>query len=99
MPEPITRQDLADLGDRIERRFNERFDKVDQRFDHLEGRFDRFEVHFDETMTAIRATLDEIHDQVTEEHRREVARIEEALLVLARETGHLDQVAVALHQV
>ena len=42
----ITTDDLNTAVDRIER-------KIDHRFDH-------FEKHFDETMTAVRATLDEL---------------------------------------
>jgi len=61
--------------------------------DRLEKRFDSFELHFDNTMTAIRATLDEIHEAVSEERRREIARVHGALLELAKQTGQLDEVA------
>lgn len=82
MSEPITRQDLEQLGDRIERR--------------LDQRFDQFEEHFDDTMTAVRATLDEIHEQLSGEQRRTVAKLEGAIIELARQTGHLEDVAVLL---
>lgn len=96
MSEPITRQDLDQLGDRIERRFDERFNALDERFNGIDRRFDRFEAHFDDTMTAVRASLDEIHDQVAGEQRRTVAKLEGAIIELARQTGHLDNVAVLL---
>lgn len=84
MSDTITRQDLDALGDRIEKRFD--------------TRFDRFEAHFDETMTSIRATLDDLHEQVSAERHREMRRLEGALLDLAQRTGHYDDVAKRLHE-
>ena len=61
----ITHKDIDQLGDRIEK-------KIDKRFD-------TFETHFDETMGAIRLTLDEISDQTRAERRREMTSLRDAL--------------------
>ncbi len=95
--EAVTSRDLALLGDRLERRFeqiDERFSQIDQRFEQIDRRLE----HIDERFERIDQHLEHIDERFHHMHQR-MERLEDRFERLEDRVDHrLERLDIEVHQ-